>query len=223
MINYISIIGWARGGTTLVKNLFSCFEDTWISPGSEIDNIKMFWEGIPSEVATSNVVLKFHYNQFTNTGDVTGIDELFRVRERSGGKLLYLIRDPRDTIVSNMATNSDWESLEVNCKLVCETIEEVCPLLIKYEDLCMSPDDIQSKIADYYGLEIEHPFSRGNERYRSIDEDAHVSAMGGGHGKDPLRAIDTTSIGLWRNHLHKERVRDAAAKPDIAEFIEKFY
>ncbi len=45
MPKYICIIGWARGGTTLAKNLFSCFNDTWITPEGEGPNFKFFEGG----------------------------------------------------------------------------------------------------------------------------------------------------------------------------------
>lgn len=216
MKNYVLILGWARGGTTLMKNLFSCFKDTWLSSLGEGDSRRFLLEGAPSEVAESNIVLKCHYNQFDRDG-------LFQARELCGGKIIFLIRDPRDTVASNLNTGSTWNDLQNNCALVCEVIDEIEPLLIRYEDLCSSPDEAQQKIADYYSLEIIHPFSRGNERYRSEEEDHHVTSMRGGFGKDPFRPIDTGGIGQYATCSGIEQVEEVAATPEVAAFIERFY
>lgn len=216
MKNYVLIVGGSRGGTTLAKNLFSCFEDVWLAPGGEKESRLILLNGVPSEVTESNIVLKTHYNQFDR-------DRLLLAREQAGGKVLFLIRDPRDTVVSYINTDGDWNYLQGNCALVCEVIDEIDPLLIRYEDLCRFPDETQQKIADYYGLEIAHPFSRGNERYQPIEEDFHVGSMRGGYDKDPLRSIDTASIGMWKTHAGREQAEEFANIPEVAAFIERFY
>jgi hypothetical protein len=141
----------------------------------------------------------------------------------AGGKIIFLIRDPRDTVASNLNTNSNWNALQKNCELVCETIDEINPLLLRYEDLCRFPDENQQKIADYCGLEIEHPFSRGNERYQSIERDPHVASMRGGYRKNPLRPVDTNGIGQWKTCPGRKQVDEVAATPEVAAFIERFY
>jgi len=217
-MNNILIIGGARGGTTLIKNLFSCFNDVHVLLGGEADSLRFLEEGLPSEVTESNIVLKTHYNQFDR-------DRLLLAREQAGGKVLFLIRDPRDTVVSyvNKGGEGGWNYLQGNCALVCETIDEINPLLIRYEDLCRFPDETQQKIADYYGLEIAHPFSRGNERYQYTEKDRYVASMGGGYDKDPLRPIDITSIGMWKTHQGREQAEEFANIPEVAAFIERFY
>lgn len=215
-VNYICIVGWARGGTTLVQNLCSCFKDVWIATGGEGGSKRILWDGVPSGITESNIVLKTHYNQFDRDG-------LFQAQELAGGKIIFLIRDPRDTVASNLNTNSDWNSLQKNCELVCGIIDEINPLLLRYEDLCRFSDENQQKIADYYGLEIEYPFSRGNERYRSIEEDLHIASMRGGYGKDPLRPVDTSGIGQWKTCPGIKQVDEFAAIPEVAAFIERFY
>jgi hypothetical protein len=206
-----------------MKNLFSCFKDTWVSPGSEKD---VFQAEHILEVIESNVVIKLHITSRDREG-------LFRIKDQGGGKLLLLIRDPRDTAASNMQEPSKKLRSFVNTSsgnayvhdysLVCDVIDELNPLLVRYEDLCSQPDEIQKRIARYFNLEIDHPFSRGNERYRSIEEDVHVGAMRGGYAKNPLRPIDTGSIGLWERDASRDYIEEFARLPEVASFIERFY
>lgn len=219
--NFIYIIGWARGGTTLAKNLFCCFEDTWVAPGPERDTYK----DVPFEVKASNIVIKLHF-------DSQDLDSLQRLYKRGNGKLLFLIRDPRDTVVSNCETNpipgsyidtQSGESLYNNCTLVNEAMGVLSPLLVRYEDLCQNPDEVQQEIANYFGLKIKYPFSQGHLHYRRMEEDEHVGAMRGGYGKDPLRPIDTTSVGTWVEHKSKEIAIEFSNIPAIKAFLSRFY
>ena len=160
-------------------------------------------------------------------------DSVFRKKEQGGGKLLFLIRDPRDSVASNIhgphlpaqpfAETPSGKAYIRDYVLICGIIDEFSPLLVYYEDLCQNPDNVQQRIAEYFNLEIEHPFSKGYERYRTIAQDEHVAAMRGGYNKDPLRPIDTTSIGVWKNNPNRNYIEEFARLPEVALFIERFY
>ena len=113
--------------------------------------------------------------------------------------VIYLLRDPRDVIVSRHAKDSG--KYYANIRLWRELHEAARPLLgherflvIRYEDFVTRPDEVQERItARFPWLEVLHRFSEYHEY-------AEVSAKSA-KAMHSVRPIAPTSIGLWKENL----------------------
>ncbi len=112
--------------------------------------------------------------------------------------VIYLLRDPRDVIVSRHAlkpelywanlrlwrwAHSSVRGLERHPRFVC----------LRYEDLVKAPDEIQRRLAKAMPfLRVKHAFSQYHET--SEPSQQSLQAMRG------VRRVEASSIGVWREH-----------------------
>lgn len=132
---------------------------------------------------------------------------------------LYLLRDPRDVVVSEHGNRKGryfsnlrvWLEYDAFAR---KLIEHDRFVVVKYEDLVMNPDDVQAKISS------KLPFLQETGKFSdfhmggSVSRDSEV-AMGG------LRAVKTTSIGRWRGH--EQRIADQLALHGSIDHVLRYW
>ena len=112
---------------------------------------------------------------------------------------IYVLRDPRDVIVSRHG--KDRDIYYSNIRLWRELHDAARPLFdhanfltVRYEDFVSRPDDIQAQIAAKFPwLEERHPFSRYHE-HAEVSEKSKLAMHS-------VRPIAPTSLGRWRENL----------------------
>ncbi len=213
---YIHITGFAKGGTTFAKRCFRAFKDTWVAPEEPKPDFV-----VPEEVTARNIVVK-------SPGGGTQTKAWL---ER-GAKVMYLLRDPRDKIASEWqyeeARNVSFADIRPGQDLLnyFDNFEELSAdsLLVRYEDLCRNPDEVQKIIADYFDLEIEIPFSQLHTLSDDFDRDPKTHfPLGGAGGRNPNRPPDPSSIGQWKTHPCQPYAEEFAALSSVKKFLNRFY
>jgi len=220
---YLYIAGWGKGGSTFTKRCFTCFKDTWVAPGEP--NATFI---APTGVTESNIVVK----------QASGHQKIREWLDR-GVKVLYVIRDPRDRIASrwlggnnqpaNMVTLDSGHSVIKHELLQLEFInafEEFAPLclVIRYEDLCTRPNELQKTIAEYFDLEIKVPFTEVHTQPWNFTVDhGTTTPLKGTNSRDPLRPPDAEAIGRWKRHACRAYAENFVTIPEVNAFMKKYY
>ena len=200
----IHIGGPPRSGTTLMLTLIAtCFK-----VDGAVRNETHLWRTVPKGEA---IVCTKYPGDETLAPLVLGWDS----------KLwwLYLMRDPRDVVVSihGGAPDQYWSNLRAWRESV-EAARKVLShprfVVVRYEDLAKDPDDVQNKlVARMPFLEKTLPFSRYHEA-ANLDRFAEAAMRG-------LRPITGETVGAWREH--KPRLAAQLAQHgDIADLLIAF-
>jgi hypothetical protein len=182
-INRIFIMGCGRSGTWLLTALFSTMSETNVIP---VETSPMRF-GLYMTSA-KNLVMKRGHLSYLN------IDKM-----PESIKIAYVIRHPFDVLTSHNPTTEKkyhidperWLGEMTALKYLIEH-KRASTLIIRYEDLVINPIETQTKIAHYFGMEIE----------KSVDEiistfSASPEAVLAMHG---LRKIDTNSLYKYINN-----------------------
>lgn len=115
--------------------------------------------------------------------------------------VIYVLRDPRDVIVSRHGKNKDmyysnirlWREMHTYAK---KLYGHPRFLEVKYEDFVRNPNDVQDKIsAKFPWLQKVHDFS-DYHNYATVSSKSQKAMHG-------VRPIAPSSIGLWRQHLER--------------------
>ncbi len=121
------------------------------------------------------------------------------VIDNPGVFVIYVMRDPRDVIVSRHGKDKDmyysnirlWRDMQGYAQAM---IDHPNFLQINYEQFVSDPDTTQQQIADRFPwLETLHPFSEYH-RYAQVSEKSKLAMH-------TVRPIAPTSVGGWQNHL----------------------
>jgi hypothetical protein len=215
---HIHITGHARTGTTLMKNLMHCFEETFVTMAERKVDEKDVARWANNKL-DKKIVTKF-------PGFGVGIHDEF-----PGINVICMYRDPRDMYCSQRLAHRAgsrkvrwWHDNErrnpggfaSNISGLTAMLKHPLTLAVRYEELVTDPDAVQEVIAQRFDLTIKHPFSKGDELFRSESTDKINFAMNG------IRPPDTDSIGNWRKEIHigvvKAWLRD---NPEISQFIKE--
>ena len=132
--------------------------------------------------------------------------------------VIYMLRDPRDVIVSRHGKNKDM--YYSNVRLWREMHAYAKPLYgherfleVRYEDFVGDPDATQRRIADKFPwLEQVHTFSEYHE-YAQVSEKS-ITAM------HSVRPIAPTSVGVWTQHpgrIKGQQEIHGSLTPDLIE------
>ena len=133
-----------------------------------------------------------------------------------GIDVIYLLRDPRDVIVSRHGKSRDiyysnirlWREMHGYAKGLCghERFLEV-----RYEDFVTEPDGVQAQIAGKFPwLEQRHLFSEYHE-HADVSEKSKLAMHS-------VRPIAPTSVGVWRQHPGRIKAQQAihgSLTPDL--------
>lgn len=130
--------------------------------------------------------------------------------------VIYVLRDPRDVIVSRHGKNKDmyysnirlWREMHGYSTSMSEHDRF---LQVRYEELVNDPDAVQSEIAAKFPwLEQKHKFSEYHE-HAEVSEKSRLAM-------DSVRPIAPTSIGVWKKHLGRIKGQQAihgSLTPDL--------
>jgi len=132
--------------------------------------------------------------------------------------VIYVLRDPRDVIVSRHGKNK--EIYYSNIRLWREMHGYAASLFgherfltVRYEKFVSDPDAVQEEImAKFPWLQRRHNFSRYHE-YAEVSEKSKLAMH-------DVRAIAPTSVGVWKNHLGRVKGQQSihgSLTPDLIE------
>jgi hypothetical protein len=143
---------------------------------------------------------------------------LRELERRSTLCVIYVLRDPRDSIVSRHSLDPHrywaglnfWKHLSPVGRLL-EWQPRVAT--VRYEDLVTAPDKTQEKLLEFF------PFLKKNAAFSEYDRAAVPSqpalrALGG------LRPVSASSIGNWQRHLPRvagQLLRHGSLTADLVE------
>ena len=213
---HVHITGFARSGTTLLKNLFACFKNTYIIPG-EVSRIGFN----PPPSAQNKVIV---------TKTPKDVDEPDCLMAQPDTGIIFSIRDPRDRVCSASGdslgrgrspriiyTADDSEYYNVRLQFLEKFRDRI--LVVKYEDIIQQPDETQQRIVEYCGLEIDIPFTEGWTRFSENERENQLGTVMNG-----LRPLDDRAIGRWKTAPFQDAVREYVDNnPLVQKFIEEFY
>ena len=135
--------------------------------------------------------------------------------------VIYMMRDPRDVIVSRHGKNKDmyysnirlWREMHGYAKSL---FGHERFLALRYEDFVSDPDATQKAIAAKFPwLEQKHKFSEYHE-HAQVSEKS-LTAM------HSVRPIAPTSVGVWKNHLPRIKAQQSLHGSLTSELIECGY
>ena len=208
----IIITGSFRSGTTLLYLMFPlAFEDVAIS-GDESDAMDTL---LPAG-------RKWRVSKRPN--------DIHRVRiltEKLNPYFIYLIRDPRDCIVSWKDLKNDYH-LSFNewlrNLLFAESARSTRLIFIKYEDMILTPSKVQDCLTDRIaGLEKSRDLADCSQLIDPASPITHQLTHDSAPNKtkETIRPLDKSGIGGWVHD--KERIHgQLAAFPEMQAVLEKY-
>jgi hypothetical protein len=196
----IHITGAARSGTTLMLALLAtCFE---------IDGAKL------RETRLWRAPLRRRRIVLTKQPQDERL-ALFLLRFDRRLHVIYMLRDPRDVIVSVHGTDPDryWSNLRAwrnSVRLAERYFDHPRVHVVRYDRLMREPDGVQRELAAaMLFLKITLPFSRFHEHAEMADPQWRA-AMGS------IRRLSPDTLGSWRNHLPRLKAQ-LALHGDISD------
>ena len=132
--------------------------------------------------------------------------------------VIYVMRDPRDVIVSRHGKNKDmyysnirlWRELHAYAAKI-SSHERF--LQVGYEEFVTNPDSVQDKIASKFPwLQTLHKFSEYH-LHANVSEKSKLAM-------NDVRPIAPTSVGKWKNNLPRikaQQLTHGSLTPDLIE------
>ena len=132
--------------------------------------------------------------------------------------VVYVMRDPRDVIVSRHGKNKDmyysnirlWRELHGYAQRIADHDRF---LQVGYEEFVSAPDTVQGQIAAKFPwLKTLHKFSEYHE-YANVSEKSKLAM-------NDVRPIAPTSVGKWKNNLGRikgQQITHGSLTPDLIE------
>jgi len=215
MYERIHITGVQRTGTTLMKHLFACFANTWISDGEH-----GYWtdpETLNSRNETAHVISKSPWEE-------ERVPEMLKDNPKL--KVIIMIRDPRDIFTSTWVeeevpvyiTNSNMmKTLGFRLKVLSSLIEEFpnSILPVRYEDLVSNPEQEEVRISRFTGLVLIHSFREWGYTVKGKTDEPSLKGT---------RPLTTEGIGRFRNSPYRSFIEDQFEKDIcLSDFLNKWY
>jgi hypothetical protein len=132
--------------------------------------------------------------------------------------VVYVMRDPRDVIVSRHGKNKDmyysnirlWRELQGYARKIAGHERF---LQVGYEEFVSNPDAVQDQISDRFPwLQSLHKFSEYHE-YANVSEKSKLAM-------NDVRPIAPTSVGKWKSNLARikgQQITHGSLTPDLIE------
>ncbi len=196
----IHITGAARSGTTLMLALMgNCFQ---------IDG------AVARETRLWRAPVRGRHIVLTKQPDDERL-ALLLARLDPRLHVIYMMRDPREVIVSIHGTDPEryWSNLRAWRESVCRAeryLGHPRVHLVRYDRLMRDPDAVQHELAAAMPfLKVTRPFSRFHE-HAELSDPQWKRAMGS------IRSLSPATLGAWRNHLPRLKAQ-IALHGDISE------
>lgn len=206
MSGKIIISGFPRAGTTMMNIIFTYFKNCETFALREkhpvheanykskkkffvIKQPMCYWEDFPPKYTCKSLTEKYGY------------------------KVIFMVRDPRDVLVSKHNSNKDiyWVELKYIfrlCKEYLKNIHNPNVIFIRYEDFVTQPERELDRISSFIGCSYHKDFYKFFERKEAkVKENQSLGTP---------RKIDTFSIGNWRREEHQERIKEVSS--DILDY-----
>jgi hypothetical protein len=203
----IHIVGCApRSGTTLVYELIThCFE---VQPFGKHE-MSLFVDLKPRPP----VYCSKSPNELVHVARVLRFDPSLYA--------IYVLRDPRDVVVSRHSKFPDkyWVDMSIwlrNQKLANKLGKNKRFITVRYEDLVSDPDAVQNLLCERMPfLNKLHDFSAYSELVKP-SPDALLALRG-------VRPISQQSVGNWRNHLPRLKAQIQTYRPISEDLVRLGY
>ncbi len=227
-LNPIVIGGCARSGTTLLLSVLSCHPEIYAIPVETQALCPTAYDSEPSfSVSLDTAAIERHLQggkrlaQYRYWCEKTPKNVLFfgRIIKRFGTNLrvLHVVRDGRDVVCSVHPNAPDrcwvapqrWVD-EVKAGLAVEGHPQV--MMVRYEDLVLRYCDTVQDILAFLSLESVPQMN---------DYPVNASVLSDNGWFEPARAINSNSVGRWRESLQRDRVERLLAEPGALELLSR--
>ena len=214
IIKRLHIMGCARSGNTLMLHLLgSGFNNTvifhgesYISTKGKYKNLSDKRGGWKKRTADEEFAIN-RFREFENSGNIL-ITKAPRMTKKlkkimcDEQGLIFMIRDPRDTLTSYRSADHDKFYNKIsrwlyNAKIASELQNNKKVLIVKFENLVLNPEKIQKEIAEKFRLEILRPFP---DCYTHFENDEYSAETSNG-----FRPLDESRIANWKNDRKKRK------------------
>lgn len=214
MASVIFITGPGRSGTTLLLSLMTRFPACKVNTQREVHplDIKTITDGMKEISTYKYYVIKQPYNTYFVP------KYSYQQLISNGYKIISIIRDPRDILVSRHSANLKKYWLDVN-NLKLAAIEHLKfanrheVLEVKFESLITNTESIMDCIASFIGCEYSKPIG---DFYKSFPAKTVLAKALNG-----IRPIDPNNIGNWNLPQNKDRTVEIMKDNELVEIIEK--
>lgn len=225
-VERIHIIGCSRSGTTMLHLAMGCFANVMLSEEETNPHYPFIGE-------RARIALRVGWRpgrKFYITKRDSGWykpkhrDALIALTRLENIGLIYMIRDPRDVMLSRHAgskrgspeeayvTPQHWYESVTAGEYIFQALSSYPrKLLLRYEDLVTEPEKAEQEMVDCFGLTQNpdaFPIDRVKDNYERLKiafGNDQIVALNG------LRNMSPSSVGRWRQHPEEEAIRTAPA------------
>lgn len=208
----IVITGSFRSGTTLLMLLFPhAFRDVTIHNG---------------EVSALQIQLSASYKWRVSKlpNDIHNVRVLYK---RFDPYIIYMVRDPRDCIVSWKEKKNDYHLFYDEWQrnmLFAESSKSSKLIFIKFEKLILQPEEVETYLLERIeGLEKQRDLAKSYKYMDRKNPFVHQLTHDSGPNRsgDTIRPLAPSVIGSWKHD--KPRIRNQLAKfPEMQAALEKY-
>jgi hypothetical protein len=234
-IQRIHIIGCSRSGTTMLHLAMGCFSNLMLSE----DESSPFYPFLGERARLALRVGWRPGRKFYVTKRDSGWykpkhrDALTALTRTENIGLIYMVRDPRDVMISRHAvskhgspteayvTPQHWyESILAGEHIFRALSDYPRKLLLRYEDLVTEPEAAERRMVERFGL-VQNPDAFPIDRVKDNYERLKIA-----FGTDQIMALNglrnmsASSIGRWRSHPEENPLEEAP--PPIREKLSTF-
>jgi hypothetical protein len=235
-VERIHIIGCSRSGTTMLHLAMGCFANVMLSEGETNPHYPFIGERVRIALRVGWRPGRKFYITKRDSGwfKPKHRDVLIALTRLENIGLIYMVRDPRDVMLSRHAgskhgspeeayvTPQHWyESVTAGDYIFQALSSYPRKLLLRYEDLVTEPEKAEQRMVECFGLTQNPealPIDRVKDNYERLKiafGTDQIMALNG------LRNMSASSIGRWRDHA-EGNVMDGAP-PAIREKLNAFY